>query len=1422
MAAIGLATAASARPPVLYTTLNSVPTTVGGEGIFYISVDGDPAPTYQWQRLAVGAGEWVNVADGGMFSGATTTNLHVTPVLAMDGDQFRIVATNLDGSVTSNAALLTVTIPLPPTSSGYVPNTAVALGRSASFAVFAHATGPYSFRWQRQAAGGTEWEDLVEGGTYTGVTTYSLAIPSPTMAMNGDRFRAIVSNVAGTFISEPAILTVYEALPPFISGLPAALTAPASFLGLKADIFAGGVFGSINQWWFNGAIVSGGAELWRTNPKVTDSGVYTLTVTDYLGQSVSASVNVTVAPPGEFVVSNWAESIEAETGSFLRIQFQAQAGSSDPSLGNYRWYRNGVLLPNATYSFLDISGVKSSDAGQYTAEGTAGAITVSRTTTLTVVPRAQPKITTWRPEPSIVGNEALELAGQVEGATQVRWFRDGVLLPGVTVGSYDTIYTALRRDAGTYWMEARNETGLTVSPDAAVSWVQPQSILWVGSVRQGDIVYFAQAIPARLLRYDLAQEQWLPEVPLPGGRVPSLLMAAPEGIYIAYGQELVRHSLDLQTEEVVATTDTPIKRLFLAGDRVVFQEGGNFRTLERTSLVAGPTSVLGYSYSTTRAFPGIFSERWEKLFVPIGESTTYQIDTLARQANGKFVPLGIYGGSLDARAFPAGEWLKFSPDESQLVTSAGTVFSLPDVAYQGSLGVACSDLGFLDNGEIVAVRDRTLTTYAGDGSVERGRAKLTRDGLCLFVREGKIYVFGAAEVFAGMPGVDIVAAGAFVPLAPHLATSPIGKRISLDEVFVDAGKVLNLVSRSERGVVRWDPLARKFLPTIPLRGRPQFISYAPALDRLVLAYSDGMLTDLFPVSAPTEQAFASIPMEGEVSGMVAADALALVDFRPYNGGIRLAIGSDGETTHHRARSEVTSPALWNSAARRLISFASAFEGPHTSYAEVGPAGEHTAALYGSTNRIPAPLRPSADGQRMLALNGTVWDDALVSLGRIGLAVTDGAWLPDALYTVRPRPGGTLVQKWNADTFAPEGTLAIAGVPQRILRVDDSTLVAVTLVDGYLAFTVVSHGLEPVSSVVNDALFAPERPALFNGEAYLAHNPDVAGDVGDVPDRAARAWEHYWRYGIAEGRSDGDFGIQAYLAQYPDLAAQFGSDLKSAALHWYTTGRAQGLRIPAGFDVTGYFARNQDIATIFASDKYGAWLHYYNYGVFEGRSFDTNFIPAEYLELNADLKAALGGDLQGATMHWLQYGHPIEDRMGRVPVGFNVENYFTRYPDLEAAFANVTPVALRNVAVWNHYIAYGTLEARSDGDFEANNYLATNADLAAVFGTDVRAAAMHWYFYGRREGRRIPPGFDVHNYRAIYPDLEVFTGDDLYGCWLHYRDVGINEGRYFNDLFRPADYLALNPDVAAVLGNNHRDALLHWLYYGQYEGRPGKF
>jgi len=138
------------------------------------------------------------------------------------------------------------------------------------------------------------------------------------------------------------------------------------------------------------------------------------------------------------------------------------------------------------------------------------------------------------------------------------------------------------------------------------------------------------------------------------------------------------------------------------------------------------------------------------------------------------------------------------------------------------------------------------------------------------------------------------------------------------------------------------------------------------------------------------------------------------------------------------------------------------------------------------------------------------------------------------------------------------------------------------------------------------------------------------------------------------------------------------------------------------------------------------------------------------------------------------------------------------------------------------------EGRSDGDFDVHAYLAAYGDLAAAFGTNLEAAAFHWYIYGRYEGRRIPPNFDVRGYLARYPDIvAAYTygsgvAPDLYGAWLHYYDYGINEGRVFDDLFRVDEYLMLYADLRAAFGTDRQAALMHWLTYGKAEGRMGRF
>ncbi|HQR69970.1 MAG TPA: hypothetical protein PLE54_05160 [Burkholderiaceae bacterium] len=101
--------AAIAAPAIVQHPANAtVPSATAAT--FTVSASGSPSPTYQWQRQAPGGGGFFNI------TGATGAS-YTTPAAYFldDGDvtdtgtQYRVVLTNGQGSVTSNAATLTVT-----------------------------------------------------------------------------------------------------------------------------------------------------------------------------------------------------------------------------------------------------------------------------------------------------------------------------------------------------------------------------------------------------------------------------------------------------------------------------------------------------------------------------------------------------------------------------------------------------------------------------------------------------------------------------------------------------------------------------------------------------------------------------------------------------------------------------------------------------------------------------------------------------------------------------------------------------------------------------------------------------------------------------------------------------------------------------------------------------------------------------------------------------------------------------------------------------------------------------------------------------------------------------------------------------------------------------------------------------------------
>jgi sugar lactone lactonase YvrE len=84
---------------------------LGQNATFTVVATGNPEPTYQWRRLRAGESEFVNISDGDDYEGTNTATLTVKSVSTlMNGDMFSVVLSNINGTVTSSSAELTITI----------------------------------------------------------------------------------------------------------------------------------------------------------------------------------------------------------------------------------------------------------------------------------------------------------------------------------------------------------------------------------------------------------------------------------------------------------------------------------------------------------------------------------------------------------------------------------------------------------------------------------------------------------------------------------------------------------------------------------------------------------------------------------------------------------------------------------------------------------------------------------------------------------------------------------------------------------------------------------------------------------------------------------------------------------------------------------------------------------------------------------------------------------------------------------------------------------------------------------------------------------------------------------------------------------------------------------------------------------------
>jgi hypothetical protein len=181
-------------PPIVTTQPSSLTVVAGQTASFTAAASGTPAPTVQWEVSSNNGSTWNNI------SGATSPNYSFTTSSADNGKQFKAIFTNAAGSATTNAAILTVQ--MPPVITTQPANQTVNAGEIASFTAAASGSPTPSVQWQLSINNGSSWSNISTANS----STYSF-VTSP--SDNGNQYRAVFTNSAGSATSNAAILTLY-------------------------------------------------------------------------------------------------------------------------------------------------------------------------------------------------------------------------------------------------------------------------------------------------------------------------------------------------------------------------------------------------------------------------------------------------------------------------------------------------------------------------------------------------------------------------------------------------------------------------------------------------------------------------------------------------------------------------------------------------------------------------------------------------------------------------------------------------------------------------------------------------------------------------------------------------------------------------------------------------------------------------------------------------------------------------------------------------------------------------------------------------------------------------------------------------------------------------------------------------------------
>ena len=271
------------EPPKVVSQPQNQTVIAGNPASFEVVATGTEPVAYQWFK------------NGVAIPGAIGSQLFLSGVGPAQAGNYTVVVTDLVGTVTSSAAVLTV-LGSPSITSQPVGLTAVA-GTNVTLSATASGSAPLSYQWMK---GGL----AVAGGNGAQLTLNNV---QPSQAGS---YSVVVTNLAGTVTSSAAVVTVL--VTPSITRQPVGLTVVAG-TNATLSVTASGTGPLSYRWLKDGSAVAGGnsAQLALNNVQPSQAGSYAVVVTNLAGTVTSSAAAVTVLQATVDIYNGPGEVVDA-------------------------------------------------------------------------------------------------------------------------------------------------------------------------------------------------------------------------------------------------------------------------------------------------------------------------------------------------------------------------------------------------------------------------------------------------------------------------------------------------------------------------------------------------------------------------------------------------------------------------------------------------------------------------------------------------------------------------------------------------------------------------------------------------------------------------------------------------------------------------------------------------------------------------------------------------------------------------------------------------------------------------------------------------------------------------------------------------------------------------------------------------------